>query len=453
MPDQQQPDYDALAKAHGGVDYDAIAAKVQAGDDRPANVEPSLWDEFKKAASDASPIGSYRAVRNMSKEDIAQGADVLPSVGGAVGGIVGGAGGTVGGVGFGGVPGAIGGAAVGGGAGEVTRQGIRKALGMGAPASLGEAASGVASEAAMQGALEGAGGLAVKGAGMVARPLMENAIRPAIGLAKEFPNVVETAIRERLPVGRILPGAKSGSQMAAEKLRVASQALKDRLQRFGMMGVRFDAGQVTAGQLADTLSEIAKQPIGDVEAQRIADMTTEFLSRHQGPLTPLQLKEIKNAAQDVAKPIYKALARGEAVGAEATAAAKFNSAVASGTKDALETIPKVGEMEAGKQELIGAKRAIRQAELRRMSLMAESVSGAAGTVAALLSPNRGDVPEDIKRGATAWLVTRGLMSPKSTSRAALTLTKPQLQALLRQFPRLAYAVIHDATSPEATADQ
>jgi hypothetical protein len=417
-----------------------------------ATNDPSVWDQLKQAAYETSPVGSYQGVRNLSKQDIAEGADVLPSVGGAVGGVLGGAGGTVAGVGFGGVPGAMGGAALGGAGGELARQGIRTAVGAG-PLSLSDAAKGVAGEAAMQGALEGAGGLAVKGAGMVARPLMENAIRPAIGVAKEFPNIVETAIRERLPVGKILPGAKSGSQLAGEALGEASQALKARLQKFGMLGVKFDASQVTAGELADVLSDISKQPVGDAEAQKIADMTKEFLARHSGPLNPMQLKELKSAAQDIASPIYEAMYRGDPVGAEASTIAKFNSAIASGAKKGLETLPGVGQLEGRTQELIGAQRAIRQAELRRMSLMAESVSSAAGIVGSLVSPDRNDLPSDVKRGVTAWLVTRGLMSPKSTSRAALALTRPQVQALFRQFPRLAYAVVHDMTSPEATEDQ
>jgi hypothetical protein len=83
--------------------------------------------------------------------------------------------------------------------------------------------------------------------------------------------------------------------------------------------------------------------------------------------------------------------------------------------------------------------------------MAESVSGAAGTVASLLS-SHGDnsLPTDIRNGAITWLVTRGLMSPKTTSRAALALTQPQMRALFQQFPRLAYAVVQQMQKPTAT---
>jgi len=120
----------------------------------------------------------------------------------------------------------------------------------------------------------------------------------------------------------------------------------------------------------------------------------------------------------------------------------------SGAKDALETIPGVAAGEARTQSLIGATQAIKRSELRRLSLMAESLSGAAGTVAAVLGP-KGDLPSDLKNGAITWLVTRGLMSPRATSRAALALTQPQLRALFQQFPRLAYAVVHELTRGQA----
>jgi hypothetical protein len=48
MPDPQQPDYDALAKAQGGVDYDAIAAHVESGTAAPPPPTPQ----------DNSPMGA-----------------------------------------------------------------------------------------------------------------------------------------------------------------------------------------------------------------------------------------------------------------------------------------------------------------------------------------------------------------------------------------------------------
>ena len=90
--------------------------------------------------------------------------------------------------------------------------------------------------------------------------------------------------------------------------------------------------------------------------------------------------------------------------------------------------------------LIGAEKALSQAEKRRLSLMAESVSGSAGVVSALLSKD-GGLDDSLRNSVITFGVTRGLMSPRAISRAGLVLTSKQASALLRQFPRLGLAVI------------
>lgn len=449
--------WDAFYQSSGPDDLTRKLQKIGAD---PA-IKAQLWDLKQKAttATTADPLmdelesvqkgAGATATSGQSWTDMA--VNALPAAGGVVGGIVGGAGGTVGGFGVGGVPGAIGGAAVGGAGGEAARQLINRARGVDTSADPVAAAKNIGQEGLIQGALEGAGGLVAKGAGMVARPLMENAIRPAIGLAERFPNIIETAIKERLPVGNLIPGMAKGSVQAAAARGEAAREVTKLLTAAAQGGKVFDPAIVVAKPIQDLLADIAQQPLGDVERQRIVGMLTEYLSRHPGPVNPLELKALKSSAQAIAKPIYRAVARGEAVGPEQALGARFNSAVATGAKDALETVPGVAAGEARTQSLIGATQAIKRSELRRLSLMAESLSGAAGTVAAVLGP-KGDLPSDLKNGAITWMITRGMMSPRATSRAALALTQPQLRALFQQFPRIAYAVVHEATrSPEGAS--
>ena len=102
----------------------------------------------------------------------------------------------------------------------------------------------------------------------------------------------------------------------------------------------------------------------------------------------------------------------------------------------METIPGVAKGEAKKQGLIGAQRALRRAEERRLSLMAESASGIAGALGGALSPGSG-MDDKAASAVLMWGLTRGILHPRQLSRAGLALTNDQALALLKQFPRLA----------------
>lgn len=458
MADPQQPDYDALAKAHGGVDYDALAAKVQAGESKPDNVDTSLWDDFKQAMGETSLVGVARRVLGASKADWNAGADELPSVGGAAGGVVGGA--------YGGPLGAFGGASVGGAAGALARQAIRRATGADPDTTAPPDLKNAATEGATQGALELGGTLAQGAARGLGHGLMDVAIAPSLKAARKFGDVASTAIAERLPVGRMVPRSviealpdavqrllpdslnMAGSEQAKAAMNASAQALRQRLDRFGMMGLRFDSSDMVAGDVADLLTKMAKQGTGDAEEKKVADLVDEFLRRHPGPLTPTNLKDIKQAAQEVAQPLYEAQQRGEYIGAEGRAETRFQGALAGNAKTALETIPGVAENEARTQGLIGATKAISDAELKHINRLTEAAlfgtSVAAGAMGGRGNPDEG-LSDEIRRGAKTWLVARGLMSPRIASRTALALTAPQMQALFRQFPRLAYAVMQSGS--------
>jgi hypothetical protein len=380
--------------------------------------------------------------------------DALPTVAGAAGGIIGGIGGTAFGMGVGGVPGAVGGAALGGATGEALRQLVNRARGAEAPATPLAAAKAIGTEGAVQGATEVAGAGLGGVAKVAGKALVENAVRPTMSLVREFPDVINTIVKERLPVGRSLPGVAKGSEQALAKLGEASRGVRELLAKADAAGTTFEASSLIQKPILELVDDIARQPLGDAQERQLGGMLDEFLRRNHGPLTPTAVKELKARAQAIAKPVYRAVEKGFPVTAEQSLNARFNAAVGTGAKESLETIAGVGEGEARKKSLIGATRALKQAENRRLSLAGElgsaALGGAVGTAVTSLLGAGGGAEDSLKNGVTGWLVARGIASPRSLSRGGLVLTSRQAQALLREFPRLADYVVREKGTP---ADQ
>jgi len=449
---------------------DQLPEVVIVGADGTEHVFPPGFDPRRAAAivrqgASAAPVKTpepdmlSRLLSLVPSTDTMVGA--LPAVAGAAGGLIGGAGGSAFGLGVGGVPGAVGGAALGGMAGKGLMDVLNVLRGSSeTPQTVGQSVKELATEGATQGAMEASGAALGAGARVVGRGLMENAVRPSMTLVREFPNVIDTLIRERLPVGRVLPGMKPGSVQAAEKLGAAAQSVKALLAKAGAAGETITNDRVATPVLS-LIDDIAKQPLGDVEQQQLGTMIDEFLKRHPGPLTPLAVKELKQQAQAIAKPIYSATAKGFPVTADQSLKARFNSAIASGAKESLEQLPGVGAAvgagEKNTQEMIGAVRALKQAENRRLSLMAEGASAALGSglgasVGALLGENS-PLDSGLKQSVVGWAVTRGLLSPRTMSREGLVLTSEAAKQILRQFPRVAEALVTTPRSPRAGTAQ
>ena len=395
-------------------------------------------DQEISAALEAPPATARGAARERSWADMA--VDALPTLGGLAGGIVGGIGGTVAGMGVGGVPGAVGGAALGGGAGEAARQMINRARGEAAPTSATEAATAIGTQGATQAGSELAGRGIVKAAGMAARGLMDFAIRPAPTVAEEFGDIAATAIKERLPVGSVLPGATKGSARAKSAMRESGADTRRLLTDAEKAGTSFRPQDVARGPVTELAGDIAKQPLSTSELQQVSRMFAEFLDTQPGRVAPNAMKDMKQAAQRIAKPIFRALNQGNSVAAGESLKAQFNKAIADGAKEALETIPGVGASEARTQGLIGATRAIRRAESRRLPLVAELAAPIVGGVAGGASD--GGSLGGVGQGVSVALLTRALLSPRTTSRAALGLTDPAIQQVMRQMPRASvYALL------------
>jgi hypothetical protein len=343
-------------------------------------------------------------------------------------------------------------AGLGGAVGETVGQ-ISDTLQSGKGKPAAETAREIMTQGAIQGGIEGLG-RGVAGAARVAgKALIENAVRPPISMQREFPNVVEDIVKRRLPVGAGRPGGKTGSARATELLMDESRNVTQHLARETAFGVKYQPAQLL-DKVSKLVDEISEQPLSAADMDGLKGMVEEFAQR--GPITPLELQKLKQKAQAFARPIYKAIERGMPVTADQSLRARFNASIAGAAKELMETIPGVAKGEAEKKALIGVKRALTQAEQRRLSLMAEGVTGAAGIVGALMSQD-GGLDDTLKRGVGAYLVTRGLMSPRGMSRGGLVLTAPQLKQLFTQFPRLAQAVLANSdqteAAPQATAPQ
>lgn len=402
------------------TDMAEVFAAAQSTTTKPA--EQSFGERLKTAAYNASPLPLFE------RKNLPMTGAVLASAA---------SGGTA-------IP-AIALAGLGGAAGETIGQ-IADVVTSGKGKPAPQAAQEIATQGAIQGGIEGLG-RGVAGAARVAgKALVENAVRPSISMQREFPGVVDKIVKARLPVGAGRPGGVKGSERASQMLAEESRNVTQHLARETSLGARYEPKQVAA-HVSKLVDDISEQPLSASDQTALKDMIDEFMQR--GPITPLELQKLKQKAQAFARPIYKAIERGMPVTADQSLRARFNAAIAQGAKEVMETIPGVATGEAEKRALIGVKRALTQAEQRRLSLMAEGVTGSAAIVASLMTSD-GDISETLKRGVGTYLIARGVMSPRVMSRIGLTMTQPQLKQLFTQFPRLAQAVLARAEGVEET---
>lgn len=409
----------------------------------PADMDPSRAAAIVRQQAKA-PVASVK--QQPARSITERVTEALPTVGGLVGGLVGG------------IPGAAAGGAAGSGfrslidrAGELPGAVADVASGLvnnpretlaGFVEGAKEGATGAAKAGAVEGASEVAGLGLAKGAGMAAHGLMDFAIRPAPTVAEEFGDIAATAIKERLPVGSILPGGKRGSVKAGTALREASGETRRLLDDAAAKGVEFGSADVARGPVTEMVGEIAKRPLSQSELSEVSRLFSEYLNTQNPRMAPRAVKDMKQAAQRIARPIFRAINQGNMPAPGEALRAQFNKAIAEGSQEALETIPGVAAAEKRTQSLIGANKAIRRAESRRMPLVAElaaPITGAAvgGAVGGY---------EGAGQGLTATMLTRALLSPRTTSRAALALTNEQIQQVLQQMPRASvYALLEQVT--------
>lgn len=337
-----------------------------------------------------------------------RGLGLLPTAGGMAGGLVGGALGAPGGP-VGVAAGAIAGATVGGAAGEAARQGLS-----GAPLSAG----GIASQGAQQGAYEAIGGAIGAGAGRLAKPVMRRALGVGKTLLRDFPNAVETTIAKGIPV------TSGGVAKAVGLRRESSEALQSLLREAEATGVTFRAEDLVRN--ANEL--LASKVLPTADKARIAKQVDAFLAQHGGAdLSPTLVKQLKQFYQTRAKSIYRGSKTGVPTLAQQNRAL-FSGNVATGAKQALETIPGVAQREATTQSLIGAEKAVSDAFMRPAPQLS------------LMHPR-------------TWPVVGTLGSPAVTSHAALMLASPWFRNLARQSPRAAAALLSQLGAQDSTSQE
>lgn len=330
----------------------------------------------------------------------------LPTAGGMVGGWLGSPGGP---------PGRATGAALGGAAGEAGRQAIK-----GEKMDPGK----MAFEGGMQGLYSVGGDLLAKGAGAAARPVMRRALgvgksiggQTKVGSSK-FPDVVETTLKEKIPV------TEKGA-LKATALREGSAAeLKKLLNTAKLGGKKFDTGNVTKhvkGLLRDPV-------LPSKEKEKILSDLISFYKDRGLKMSPDILQGVKKYYQDQAKLIAKQ--GGNSLADQPSK--KFAKAMRLGAQEELETIPGVAERNQRTQSLIGAERAVENA-VRKPSAKFEF-------------HKPGTYP-----------VAKALYGSENSSRLALALVDPRVQAALRQSPRAAAELIQQmmlTAEPDTTEAQ
>ena len=353
-------------------------------------------------------------------------AHFLPDVGGFVGGMVGG--GAAAPTGPGAVLAGTGGAALGGATGRGAEYGIDRLLGYQTP-DAGTMAANVAGAGALQGVLHGAGGMLAAPAQAAGEALMTKAIRFSPLIEKGVTSAGETARLARLAVKeRIGPGLKEG---AAARVREASaKHTANLLQEADAAGVTIHPQDI-ASEVNRTMAEIVDQPLSTHELDSMSEMIHRFFDEHPGPLKPTEVKALKRAAQRLAEPIIKRRSVRPGINPRDALEGRFNDAIATGAKRALERIQApaagggtlgnaIGASEGRTSDLIGLEGMIRKADA--------STSGVRLAPFGPLRPLGHDTP-DVR------------LTRPTASRIALALTDPTFQATLRQSPRLIDALL------------
>ena len=326
--------------------------------------------------------------------------EALPMAGGALGGVLGAAGGPLG---------AMGGAAMGGGGGEAFKQLINRARGADAPGSPMEAAKNIGISGAVQGAIEGVTGLGGRLLTRGASRLYRSALKPSVAIRQEFPNIVQTGLREGVPV------SAKGTAKAGRLLTTSAKQADDVIR------------QAAGGPPVSTRTVVkALRPARDVAQQRaalgLADDTPEIASRaralarqHPGGIPVERAQTLKKTAQDLADTAFRTQERG---GTVRTVEPQLNQAVARGLKTGIEErVPAVGAINKRTQDLMGLTKALEAAEGRVGNTLPQAV-GARGALSALAGGGTYAATGDPKLGAAVGIGSMLLQNPGSASNIA-----------------------------------
>lgn len=354
-----------------GLSDDQIRALVARYDERTADVTPP-----QAPAAPSAPAGG-----------------MLPTAGALVGSTIG----TVGAL-----PGRIAGAAVGG------------ALGKGAELfmdekddSLMDSLKAMGTEGAKQGGFELAGGAAGKALRSVGGGLYRVALRPSKTLQQEFPNVIQTGMREGLAVSR------KGAEKAAARTAASATKADDLIaaaEQVGTAPVRPMDVIRELRPVASTLRNRAAIGLPD-ETPALVQRSKSLIAAHPRGIPLTKAQTLKREAQDMADTAFRAQEKGAVIKDDVMLA---NKAVAKGLRKGIEArVPDVAPVNQRTRDLMGVTKALEDAQTRNL-VFDRLVGGGAG-MASGMAAGQGDVGT----GMVGAGLAAGAVSPALLSRLGL----------------------------------
>lgn len=265
---------------------------------------------------------------------------------------------------------------------------------------------------------------------------MGQALSPTAKLAKEFPELADTAIEHSLTV------SQGGLDKARAFLRAAKATANGALTKADAAGVTIPVSDVTDG-LNKTLSAIADSPDPMGNLRRISAIEQSLTKGRGATMTPMEADALKTSLQREARSFYQAVQSGQSpqlalkARAYADMASHLNEAIGDATANAGADGYRAANADA--QSMIGVKKAIERQVLKPNNNLMSAVLrlGGGGLTGAGIG-----AAVDGKQGAAAGAVAGALASqPVNLSRLALTLSNPAVQGIVKQLPKPVIAAI------------
>jgi hypothetical protein len=369
-------------------------------DDNGEPVAPPVYldEQGNPAGASAAPTPHMGAHARVGRMVI----DNLPSVGGMLGGLAGAAGGPVV---------AAGTAALGGAAGRLGQRAIsglqRRSD---AVSDLGEMAGDAAKAGAKEGAITAVGGAVGAGLAGGARRLYQGLAKPSKALRQEFPDLIPTALKERIPL----------TQGGARKIEGLVARSADQADNVVAQAERAGASPIQAREVIKEFQPVVEKlrkrvDIGQPsELAAVGERGRRLMRRPAPQLTRAQA--LKREAQEQAQAAYKARDLGNKT--VLSADDLLNEATAKGLRKGVESrAPQVGPINAQTQARLGVDRMVSDAVSREGNTLA--INGLRDVAAIGGGAGLGSLAGAPGAGAVGGLLLKLLSTPSTGSRAAI----------------------------------
>ena len=328
-------------------------------------------------------------------------ADALPMVGGAIGGMAGMVGGPVV---------ATGTAALGGAAGQFGKRLVQGLQQRETPQGV-EALVDAAKAGAWEGGSQAVGGVIGSGLARGARRLYQGLAKPATALRADFPDLIETALRERIPLTR------GGEAKISRLVQQSSNQADNVVNAASSISAPMPAREALT-QLRPVVTELRRRAdIGQPnQLAAVGERGRRLLARHPQGIDLSRAQELKRTAQTAAQGAYKA--RNLGVQKELGANDLLDEAVARGLRGGIERrVPDVIPINAQTQSRIGVDRMVGDAVGREGNTLA--VSGLRDLATIGGGAGLGSVVGEPATGAAIGLLVKLLSTPSTGSHAAI----------------------------------